>query len=397
MEHRGRGGILAANLTRPKHMIAAPAFRLSADRSELILEWPHHGPSRFHAIWLRDHGQDAASRDPVNGQKLLTATDISPDTRINSASVDDDRLSLTFEGGDHTWIDLEWLQHLSKTQPAESPLVSNGIATWDASLDTDSMTADYPDVRDDPACLAQWLSWVDTHGFARLRRVAAKPGALFEVIGLFGFVRETNYGRLFEVRTEPEPTNLAYTRAGLDPHTDNPYRDPTPTLQILHCLENTARGGESCVVDGFHVAQILQREDPRHFVTLSRYPVVFRYHGDGKSDLQARRPMLEIGPDGSLQQVRINNRAFHALSGVPAEGVPDFYDAYRHLVEITRRPEVTASFKLHSGDLFVVDNTRVLHGRKGFTAEGRRWFQGAYADIDGLRSTLRVLRAGENA
>jgi len=35
---------------------------------------------------------------------------------------------------------------------------------------------------------------------------------------------------------------LAYTNLGIEPHTDNPYRDPVPTIQILYCLENSVRG-----------------------------------------------------------------------------------------------------------------------------------------------------------
>ena len=57
-----------------------------------------------------------------------------------------------------------------------------------------------------------------------------------DVASLFGFVRETNYGKWFEVRTEVNPVNLAYTGLGLQAHTDNPYRDPVPSMQILYCL-----------------------------------------------------------------------------------------------------------------------------------------------------------------
>ena len=35
------------------------------------------------------------------------------------------------------------------------------------------------------------------------------------IVELFGFVRETNYGRLFDVRSEADPINLAYTGLGL--------------------------------------------------------------------------------------------------------------------------------------------------------------------------------------
>ena len=51
------------------------------------------------------------------------------------------------------------------------------------------------------------------------------------MVAAFGYVRETNYAMVFEVRVEADPTNLAYTGLGLQAHTDNPYRDPAPTLQ----------------------------------------------------------------------------------------------------------------------------------------------------------------------
>ena len=55
-------------------------------------------------------------------------------------------------------------------------------------------------------------------------------------------------------------------------------------------------------------------------------------------------------------------------------------------------PQATAGFRLRPGDLFIVDNRRVLHGRRGF-GSGRRHLQGAYADKDSLLSKLRALEA----
>ena len=52
--------------------------------------------------------------------------------------------------------------------------------------------------------------------------------------------------------------------------------------------------------------------------------------------------------------------------------------------------EVT--FRLNPGEAFVVDNTRVLHARKGYSGEGTRWLQGCYADKDGLRSAYDARR-----
>jgi alpha-ketoglutarate-dependent taurine dioxygenase len=48
---------------------------------------------------------------------------------------------------------------------------------------------------------------------------------------------------------------------------------------------------------------------------------------------------------------------------------------------------------LRPGDVIVMDNLRVLHGRTEISAPRERHLQGCYADRDGLRSRLRTLRA----
>ena len=110
----------------------------------------------------------------------------------------------------------------------------------------------------DEAKLEDWLGALVVR-FAHMSDGPVEDGSLMRVVDLFGYVRETNYGRQFEVRTEINPTNLAYTGLGLQAHTDNPYRDPVPTVQVLYCLESSAEGGDSAVVDGFAAARRLRR------------------------------------------------------------------------------------------------------------------------------------------
>ncbi|MHB1128482.1 MAG: HD domain-containing protein [Ilumatobacteraceae bacterium] len=119
--------------------------------------------------------------------------------------------------------------------------------------------------------LLQWLLAVDRFGFAVLDGMPCESDALCDVAETFGFVRETNYGKWFDVVAEVTPHNLANTDLGLQAHTDNPYRDPVPTLQLLACLENSVRGGESSIVDGFAIAQFLQQYDLPAFDILARF------------------------------------------------------------------------------------------------------------------------------
>ena len=69
----------------------------------------------------------------------------------------------------------------------------------------------------------------------------------------------------------------------------------------------------------------------------------------------------------------------------------DYYAAYRRFAELIEDPAMEVTFKLKPGELFIVDNTRVLHARKGFSGTGKRWLQGCYADKDGLLSTLAAI------
>ena len=349
---------------------------------------------RFHAIWLRDNAQDAATRSPGNSQRLITLLDIPRETHIADAQWVGRRLSLRIEPeGKVVAFDPEWLLAHAYDGWAAPGVGWTGphIARWDAGLAAQLPAETYEAVRVDRQARRRWLNAVRRHGFALMTQAPTTSGAVCQVAELFGHVRETNYGRWFDVRAEVDPSNLAYTSLGLQAHTDNPYRDPAPTLQILACLENTAEGGESLIVDGFKAAERLQAETPRGFERLAGYCARFEYAGSRGVRLRSKRPIIELGPDGELLAIRFNNRSAAALTDIPYDDMADYYTAYRRRAELIEDPALAVTFKLAPGDLFIVDNLRVLHGRRAFTGGGARWLQGCYADKDGLLSTLAAL------
>ena len=356
--------------------------------------------TRFHAIWLRDNAGDADTRSADNGQKLICIGDIPAETRISAAHTDMGMVHVTFapEGKTVAYA-LQWLEEHGYDRSPRQPFgwLPRDVETWDAELNSAVPSADFQSARQHPDILRSWLGSIRRHGFAKLTGGPVESGALLQVADLFGFIRETNYGKWFEVRTEVNPTNLAYTGLGLQAHTDNPYRDPVPTLQILYCLENSAEGGDNMVVDGFLAAQRLRDANPDGFKLLSRYCARFEYAGSDGVRLQSRRPMIELAPDGELIGIRFNNRSTAAISDVPYDDMTGYYAAYRQLAEIIDDPAMEVTFKLAPGECFIVDNTRVLHARKGYSGSGNRWLQGCYADKDGLLSTLSVLEAKQKA
>ena len=356
--------------------------------------------ARFHAIWLRDNSLDENTRSRMNGQRRIMVSDIQHDLTIKTASIEENLLTLDFGSilGQLTY-DPDWLREhaYDRRNTKQNGVLPEGAITWGASLNSRTVTEEFLDVSTTDQGLHNWLDHVRTYGFAILSDGPTEPGSLLTVAELFGYVRETNYGRWFEVRTEVDPNNLAFTNLGLQPHTDNPYRDPVPSLQILYCLENSAEGGENTVVDGFRVATELLDRDPAHFDLLSQYLVPFIYRGTGDVHLATRHPMIELAADKTLRSVRFNSRSIGPITDLPFEKMEAFYDAYRHLSDLIDDPSNQVHFKLKPGSCFIVDNTRVLHGRKAYSdTAGQRWLQGCYPDKDGLLSKLETLKHSFN-
>lgn len=359
------------------------------------ITWEDGASARFHALWLRDNALDAKTRSPANGQRLITILDVPASTTIVAAGIESNgELTFTFApDGRQTAFPADWLREriYDKPKVTKAGWVSAGIEPWDCQLQRSPPKASYNAIKRHPEALRDWLAAVRRYGFAILNEVPCKSGSLVDVVSLFGFVRETNYGRWFDVRAETNPNNLAFTNLGLQAHTDNPYRDPVPTLQLLCCLENSVEGGDSIVIDGFKVAQRLRQESADDFDLLTRYPLRFEYAGSAGVRLSAKRPLIELGPDGEMIAIRFNNRSAAAFVDIPFDVMQAFYTAYRRFADILDDASMEVVFKLQPGELFIVDNTRILHARKSFSGSGTRWLQGCYADKDGLISKLAVL------
>lgn len=367
---------------------------ITQQERSLLLTWTDGRQSTFHYLWLRDNCPSPATRHP-SGQRLLETTDIPDDVRPASVALaNDGGLTIAWTGEDHVshftpaWLQAHDYSRQSNPQAGAAPIL------WDATLDQANVTHDYAAVQQDRAALCQWLTAVRDYGFAILRNVPPRPGMVTEVVSLFGYVRETNYGRLFDVKSVANPSNLAYTGLALSAHTDNPYRDPVPTVQLLHCLQSEVEGGDSIVVDGFHLIEQIRCESPEDFRLLATQPLRFHFR-DAETDLWAETPLILLDAHDNVCRISFNNRSVQPFNFAP-EVMEEYYRAYRAFGRGLHDPANQVVFKLEPGDLFIVDNRRVLHGRTGYASSGTRHLQGCYADMDSLLSRLRVLAQENN-
>ena len=177
----------------------------------------------------------------------------------------------------------------------------------------------------------------------------------------------------------------------LAPHTDNPYRKPVPCIQLLHCIENEVGGGLSTLVDGLAVTEELKKEHPGFFQILTEIKVRFQFVDDNVV-LEDWAEMIQLDENGRLKQVRFSPR----LDFVPLmdkEKLELYYAARNKISEMYNSEKFRIEFKLKPGDLLMMDNYRLLHGRTEYNAnEGNRFLQGCYIDYDSTEGKLKHLK-----
>ena len=318
----------------------------------------------FPAVWLRHNCPCPDCRDPATGQRLVEITQIS-NVRVATVTAESaESLEVTFTPGGHRSVfSRAWL---AAYQGDPDPRTEDGKVLWRAADLAAVPAADWASYLADDGVRVSLLDAVARYGAGLLRDVPAAAGMVTAVVETFGYVRETNYGRIFDVRVVVDPANLAFTSRAIAPHTDNPYRDPVPTLQLLHCLRDADLGGDTVLVDGFVAAAALRAADPVSFDVLTATPIPFSYV-DKATSLTACQPLIALSPRGRIACVRLNNRSMQPLR-LPFGEAEAVYAAYQAWTEMVARPEFALRLRLAPGDCLAFDNTRILHARTAFSS-----------------------------
>ncbi len=335
------------------------------------------------ALWLRARSPDPSQRDAVTGQRLMNPHLLPDDLSLVDARLDANGLQLAFSDGFCGYFDPSELIAGAVLDEGCPPPVP-----WKADL-SPPPRYDWDALADDAVLYRALKDYIE-RGFLLIHGTPTRPDSILSIARRFGFVRETNFGAFFEVYSRPDSNDLAYRPVALGPHTDNPYRNPVPGIQLLHCLQNETAGGLSTLVDSLAVARQLQHEDPQGFALLASVPVRFEYR-DADTWQVAVQPMIELTGKGAMMGVfyspRLDDIALMSDADTRA-----YHRARRRFGMLLSDPQYELRFRLEPGQLMMFDNNRVLHGRTSFDpSEGHRQLQGCYIDRDNPRSLYRVL------
>lgn len=340
----------------------------------------------YHFLWLRDNCPRGIHPDTQERifDLLSVEENIAP-TKIESAP---GALSVWWNGGDAPSVfSADWLRanaydDASRAERRAPPTL------WDSRLTPPRFA--YDGVIGDPQTTLSWLRALRDYGLTVIDQAPPRTSAVREAAERIAPLRRTNFGEEFEVRSKPEPNNVAYTALELQTHTDLPNREMPPGVQFLHCLANGASGGESVFVDGFRIAAEIRETDPQMFALLCETKLPFRFH-DGDCDLRYRAPTIALDADGEFFQIR-HHLALTAPLDAPFAETPAIYRALRSFAALCRDRRFALDLRLAPGEIAVFNNRRILHGRRAFNpATGARHLQGCYVDWDETLSRIRVL------
>jgi len=361
--------------------------RLDASPEGLEVTWSGgESPVLYPWIWLRDHCPCSECTHPQTRQRQFDTFAAEPSPRADAVERDGpDAIRIRWAGEPvhESVYPGELLRLALRREPA--PLRT----LWDgAGIVASAPRVEHAAIEAGAAGHRQWLEAVDRYGFCFVDGVPTDPASTRVLAERVGYVRNSIFGDFWGFSDGLAHADTAYTSMALPAHTDGTYCIDPPGLQMLHCVEYDAEGGDSTLVDGFAAAESLRQDEPELFDVLATTAVPGRYLDDG-IHLEAWHPVVGLDRDGYLRRICFNNtdRA-PFLPG--ADESTRFYRALAALAERINAPEAEYRFQLRPGTVLLFDNWRVLHGRTAY--RGRRQVIGCYLNHEDFESRLRVLR-----
>ena len=342
----------------------------------------------IHPFWLRERVSGEKFLDKGTQQRLFDPTFLDNEILINKVNITDKFLEIDFNDGVNSKIEINKLA--LEFYNEDTLFKSIPKIKWDSSL-KEIKNFKYQENFFESKEMYDLLISFYNYGFVIIKDIPTEDNFIVKFANSIGSVRRTNFGEYFNVRSKPDPNDLAYTSLALAPHTDNPYRKPVPCIQLLHCIESEVTGGFSTLVDGYTVTEDLKKEYFDYYETLSEIKVRFRFT-DKEVVLEDWSELIKLDENKDFKQVRFSPR----LDYVPIlekDKLDLYYKARKKLSEMYNSDKYRIEFKLSPKDLIMMDNHRLLHGRTAYeTKEGNRFLQGCYIDYDSTEGKLRHLK-----
>ncbi|KAF9580963.1 hypothetical protein BGW38_002189, partial [Lunasporangiospora selenospora] len=394
---------------------ALPSIHIRSDSNSVVITPPkdskyyrsHQPTTTLSPLWLRDNCPCPKCIHPSTRQKLHASSQIPLDISVSSVQICEEGLALSWSKGLLDVGDWEepakaksghqslypWEMLLgsyggSASEHRQTTRMNHQPILWDGQLMNDKVLwLDYKDYIHSPEALRQGLQQLQDYGLFFVKNVPREDQQVATVAERIGHLRHTFYGKTWDVRSEPDAKNIAYTNLNLGLHMDLLYMEAPPGVQLLHSLENSVPGGTSIYMDSFKAAELLKKEHPQDYEILCKTPTTFHYR-NANHHLHFNRPTIAL--DEHNDTLTVNYAPpFQGPLELPQNEVKAFYGALKKFARYIEQPDLQYRYTMQPGDCMVFANRRVLHARTAFDpTKGRRHLKGCYVDLDMFKDRI---------
>jgi alpha-ketoglutarate-dependent taurine dioxygenase len=196
----------------------------------------------------------------------------------------------------------------------------------------------------------------------------------------WGEVLRWDFGAVLDLVIEEDPKNYLFSRGDVPFHWDGAFAHATPRFFLFQCVRasKVGGGGETVFSDTTEVVRragedlarrwasteiSYRTEKLRHYGGETVAPLLGRHSVTGETIVRYNEP---LDPGSYL------NPVWATVNGMSEE------DAKPFLADLSERlhdPEVCYAHEWRDGDIVVVDNQALLHGRNAFRDDSSRHLQ----------------------
>lgn len=373
---------LSSSNVRPLRAMRGEGDRIALDFDGGKVAW-------LSTRWLRLACECEICGDTASGKRWLTPGDVPMGIRPASIDASPYAVTVTWEDGHVSRYEARFLanhagggQGAARFQPE----------LWSRDLGARLGRFAFDAVVEDDEMLFHSLRSLRDHGIAMLTGVPAETEATARVAGRYGPIRETSYGKVFDLISRPDARVAGETARAQIPHTDEPFRYSPPGFIFFHAIKTGAgTGGTSLMVDGFHVAELMRANTPSLFDLLTRHGVTFHREHAGEVFFSTEAHVISLDAAGQVTGIRYNDRCLAPQTAFEDE-IDGLIEALAELTRLICDPQNQFQHQLQPGEVLVFDNQRVMHGRSAFDPTlAVRHLRSCNIDRDGVHSAFRTL------
>jgi alpha-ketoglutarate-dependent taurine dioxygenase len=196
----------------------------------------------------------------------------------------------------------------------------------------------------------------------------------------WGEILTWDFGEVLDLVIHEDPNNYLFTRGDVPFHWDGAFARATPRFFLFQCVRapQAGGGGETVFSD---TTEVIRRADE---ATRARWASVKCSYRTDKVEHyggSVTAPLLDVHPATGEQVIRYAeplpperylNPLFVDVDGVPEEEAPAFLADLRDRLH---DDDVCYHHEWRDGDIVVVDNYALVHGRNPFRGDSSRHLQ----------------------